>query len=217
MNPSCHRCEKTVYPVEKLMCLDKNWHKACFKCEVCNMTLTMKTYKGYKKLPYCNTHYPTTHFTAVADTPENRRLAKNTKDQSSIQYHVDFEKEKGKYTAVSDDPETLRIKKSQAQASELAYKTKTQTPSQRQDNAPPPAAMPPPQPGPTPSPQVSAADGQARYVALYDYAAADDDEVSFDEGDFIINAEIIDDGWMTGTVERTGETGMLPANYVEKS
>ena len=31
------------------------WHKACFRCEVCNMKLTMKTYKGYNKMPYCNT------------------------------------------------------------------------------------------------------------------------------------------------------------------
>lgn len=50
---------------------------------------------------------------------------------------------------------------------------------------------------------------------MYDYTAGDDDEVSFQEGDRIINSEIIDEGWMTGTVERTGETGMLPSNYVE--
>ena len=50
---------------------------------------------------------------------------------------------------------------------------------------------------------------------MYDYAAADEDEVSFQEGDIIINANVIDDGWMEGTVERTGKTGMLPSNYVE--
>lgn len=54
-----------------------------------------------------------------------------------------------------------------------------------------------------------------RYVAVYDYTASDDDEVSFNSGDFIVNVETIDDGWMTGTVESTGETGMLPSNYVE--
>ncbi|NXE70523.1 LASP1 protein, partial [Calcarius ornatus] len=41
------------------------------------------------------------------------------------------------------------------------------------------------------------------------------DEVSFQDGDTIINVQQIDDGWMYGTVERTGDTGMLPANYVE--
>ena len=53
-------------------------------------------------------------------------------------------------------------------------------------------------------------------MATYDYDAADDDEVSFMEGDVIINPEAIDDGWMYGVVERTGLMGMLPANYVER-
>lgn len=30
------------------------WHKACFHCETCKMTLNMKNYKGYEKTPYCN-------------------------------------------------------------------------------------------------------------------------------------------------------------------
>ncbi|GFO39572.1 LIM and sh3 domain protein 1, partial [Plakobranchus ocellatus] len=59
------------------------WHKFCFKCEVCGMTLNMKNYKGYNKVPYCNAHYPTTKHTAVADTPEARRIAENTKIQSN--------------------------------------------------------------------------------------------------------------------------------------
>lgn len=66
-------CGKTVYPIEELKCLDKAgshgyaflligttyayyfqvWHKQCFKCTVCGMTLNMKNYKGYDKMPYC--------------------------------------------------------------------------------------------------------------------------------------------------------------------
>ncbi|NXS10320.1 LASP1 protein, partial [Neodrepanis coruscans] len=57
--------------------------------------------------------------------------------------------------------------------------------------------------------------GGKRFRAVYDYNAADEDEVSFQDGDTIINVQQIDDGWMYGTVERTGDTGMLPANYVE--
>ena len=49
----CAKCFKTVYPVEEIKCLDKLWHKACFKCQECNMTLNMKNYKGFDKLPYC--------------------------------------------------------------------------------------------------------------------------------------------------------------------
>ena len=49
----CAKCFKTVYPVEEVKCLDKIWHKACFKCQECGMTLNMKNYKGFDKLPYC--------------------------------------------------------------------------------------------------------------------------------------------------------------------
>ncbi|XP_078519878.1 nebulette isoform X6 [Lissotriton helveticus] len=53
------------------------------------------------------------------------------------------------------------------------------------------------------------------YRAMYDYSAQDEDEVSFRDGDYIINVQPIDDGWMYGTVQRTGKAGMLPANYIE--
>ncbi|XP_074840956.1 nebulette isoform X5 [Carettochelys insculpta] len=57
--------------------------------------------------------------------------------------------------------------------------------------------------------------GFRTYRAMYDYSAQDEDEVSFRDGDYIINVQPIDDGWMYGTVQRTGKTGMLPANYIE--
>lgn len=56
---------------------------------------------------------------------------------------------------------------------------------------------------------------QRIFRAVYDYEAKDVDEVSFMEGDLIYELESIDAGWMTGRVERTGKTGMLPANYLE--
>lgn len=40
-------------------------------------------------------------------------------------------------------------------------------------------------------------------------------QVSFREGDLIMNVSPVDEGWMMGRVHRTGLTGMLPANYVE--
>lgn len=57
---------------------------------------------------------------------------------------------------------------------------------------------------------------QGTFAALYDYEAQDDDEVGFLEGDQVVQCELIDAGWMVGTVVRTGERGMLPANYVEQ-
>ena len=112
MSKLCAKCGKTVYPVEELKCLEKVWHKNCFRCQVCNMILNMKNYKGFDKLPYCGAHVPKAKATVVADTPENMRLAANTKVQSNIQYHADFEATKGKFTQIADDPETQRLKES---------------------------------------------------------------------------------------------------------
>lgn len=49
---------------------------------------------------------------------------------------------------------------------------------------------------------------------MYDYKAQDTDEVSFMNGDLIVNCTPIDDGWLIGVVKRTGQSGMVPANYV---
>ena len=54
-----------------------------------------------------------------------------------------------------------------------------------------------------------------QYVAMYDYDAGDEDEVSIKEGDIVINGEVIAEGWMVGTNTRTGQHGMLPSNYVD--
>ena len=39
---------------------------------------------------------------------------------------------------------------------------------------------------------------------------------SLSPGDEIVDATVIDDGWMEGRVKRTGQFGMLPSNYVER-
>ncbi|XP_067824892.1 LIM and SH3 domain protein 1 [Heptranchias perlo] len=243
MNPPCARCKKIVYPTEKVNCLDKFWHKACFQCEICKMTLNMKNYKGYDKKPYCNAHYPKSTFTAVADTPENLRLKKQSKLQSQVQYKEDFEKNKGKgFSAVANTPELERIKKNQELVSNIKYheefeksKGTSAAGGERRNSHDTPKYRPEPEmhrgfqpqapsqqePQPqvyTPPPSTPSAPPPSsgkRFRAVYDYAAADDDEVSFQDGDLIVDVQQIDEGWMYGTVERTGDTGMLPANYVE--
>lgn len=49
--------------------------------------------------------------------------------------------------------------------------------------------------------------------ALYDYTAAEEDEVSFNPGDIISEIEQIDEGWWTG-VTSDGHRGLFPSNYV---
>lgn len=55
---------------------------------------------------------------------------------------------------------------------------------------------------------------QKRYQAMYSYMAAEADELSLQEGDLILDVEPIDEGWVFGFNQRTGQRGMLPANYV---
>ncbi|XP_077483036.1 LIM and SH3 domain protein Lasp isoform X3 [Amblyomma americanum] len=271
----CARCEKTVYPLEELKCLDKIWHKGCFKCQECGMTLNMKTYKGFNKLPYCSAHCPQAKHTTVADTPEAKRLAENTRIQSQVKYHEDFEKLKGKVTQVADDPETMRIRQTSKIISNVAYHGELERKNlmeQRRGLLPPDRnghsdyQAPEPE-APSDSalflqtqpvrkvgsiadydplndnygssavgynapqtqhyyrepahatqrvmpPQTQVPSGRT-FRAMYDYVAQDVDEVSFLDGDMIVSCVPIDEGWMTGTVQRTGLTGMLPANYVE--
>lgn len=353
---NCGRCDKQVYPVDELKCLDKVWHKGCFKCQVCGMTLNMKNYKGFEKQPYCVAHYPEIKHTQVAETPESKRIAENTKIQSQVKYHEDFEKNKGAKISVADDPETMRVRKNMQTISQVVYHGELEKKQLMEDSRPsgsdsqPPSAsvFPPPQafsypvadaggaaaqarqpPVPTspvpqqtplppsaavlprmpaaavpqqqraqpavqqqpapavtavpqrpapavttvpqrpapavvaapqrpaPAPAVVAAPQQrsapafataspaqrttsavsppqrqqsaslvqtptklgpkGRMVkALYDYKAADTDEVTFREDDVIVLCDPIDDGWLIGTVEKTGRRGMLPSNYVSK-
>ncbi|XP_008306121.1 LIM zinc-binding domain-containing Nebulette isoform X14 [Cynoglossus semilaevis] len=273
MNPPCARCGKIVYPTEKVSCLDKNWHKGCFHCEVCKMTLNMKNYKGYEKKPYCNAHYPKTSFTIVADTPENLRLRQQSELQSQVKYKKDFEESKGRgFSIVSDTPEMQRLRKTQEQISNAkyhedfertrgrsfggqglddpsmdryqranqmtseagygknmdmdrrpggiivapvlpeAYQQGIQTPQQHQYHGYMHQTSMSSVRSITSPPNSTS---MRVYRALYDYAAQDHDEVSFRDGDVIVNAQAIDEGWMYGTVQRTGKSGMLPANYVE--
>jgi len=50
-------------------------------------------------------------------------------------------------------------------------------------------------------------------MALYDYQAMAEDEISFDPNDIITNIEMVDEGWWIG--ECHGRFGLFPANYVQ--
>lgn len=238
----------------------------------------------------------------MAETPELRRIAENTKLQSNVRYHEDFEKSKGKFTQVADDPETLRIKQNSKIISNVAYHGELQKKAEMEQkrtinengsnattnnvsaivlddknaNVVPALTPTPPSVSPQPvignpssigkiadydpplntGPGVGVSPYTSRnqqtliytsdrgavsnppqrhigsvhdmdpvnhnygslgkvYRAMYDYTAQDHDEVSFIDGDLIINISDKVEGWMTGEVQRTGQVGMLPANYVK--
>lgn len=100
--------------------------------------------------PLLNSHCPQAKPTTVCDTPEIRRLAENTRNQSQVKYHEDFEKAKGKVTQVADDPETMRIRNASKMISNVAYHGDLEKKRQMEDrraflpnesNAPEPAGI----------------------------------------------------------------------------
>lgn len=121
MNPPCARCYKPVYPVEKLSILDKFWHKGCFRCTSCNSSLTLKSFKGFNKQPYCPAHIPKPEHSTIADDPESVRLRHQQQIVSNVEYHKEFQEKKGHYTPVADDPESLRLRQQQQIVSNVEY------------------------------------------------------------------------------------------------
>ncbi|MEJ1284391.1 nebulette [Cricetulus griseus] len=166
-----------------------------------------------------------------ADTLDVRRAKRASEMASQVKYHEDFEKTKGRgFTPVVDDPVMERARKNTQVVSDAAYKGVQ--PHVVEMDRRPGIIVAPVLPG---AYQQSHSQGYGymhqtsmssmrsmqhspnlrTYRAMYDYSAQDEDEVSFRDGDYIVNVQPIDDGWMYGTVQRTGRTGMLPANYIE--
>jgi len=58
-----------------------------------------------------------------------------------------------------------------------------------------------------------AANNTPSAIALYDYDAQEENEISFKEGDIITNLNFVTDDWWEGVVN--GKCGLFPGNYVE--
>ncbi|RXN14889.1 nebulette isoform X2 [Labeo rohita] len=171
------------------------------------------------------------HSCSELDTPEMRRVRKSQESVSMAKYHEEFERSRGRGATHTLDeqhmarlhgdqlmgagdgyhgiqPQVVEMDRRSAGAAGV-YQHHSHHPQQYQQGYAHMQAVRSVQ-----SPPHSAS-MQRVYRALYDYAAQDHDEVSFRDGDVIVNAQPIDEGWMFGTVQRTGKSGMLPANYVE--
>ncbi|PKI83088.1 hypothetical protein MVES_003107 [Malassezia vespertilionis] len=61
----------------------------------------------------------------------------------------------------------------------------------------------------------AAAQSSPHAIALYEYEIGEDNEIELAEGDKIVDIEFASDDWWNGKNERTGLTGLFPANYVE--
>uniref|UniRef100_A0A8D3C1M3 Nebulin-related anchoring protein n=1 Tax=Scophthalmus maximus TaxID=52904 RepID=A0A8D3C1M3_SCOMX len=121
---SCARCGFVVYPAEKINCIDQNWHKACFHCDVCKMVLTANNFVSHKKRPYCSVHNPRNNtFTSVYETPININAKKQSKASSEVKYTEEYEQSKGKGSfPAMITPGYQAAKKASTLASNLEYK-----------------------------------------------------------------------------------------------
>uniref|UniRef100_A0A8C6TV17 LIM domain containing 2 n=1 Tax=Neogobius melanostomus TaxID=47308 RepID=A0A8C6TV17_9GOBI len=53
----CASCEKTVYPMERLVADNLIFHSKCFCCKHCNSKLSLGTYAALQGEFYCKAHY----------------------------------------------------------------------------------------------------------------------------------------------------------------
>ncbi|CAG11748.1 unnamed protein product, partial [Tetraodon nigroviridis] len=54
---TCIACLKTVYPLERLVALQHVYHKTCFRCLHCKMTLSLGNYASLQGNIYCKPHF----------------------------------------------------------------------------------------------------------------------------------------------------------------
>jgi hypothetical protein len=65
--------------------------------------------------------------------------------------------------------------------------------------------------------EESAAGGEKRqYRAQFNYVPEANDELVFDEGDELVDGQLISDGWLYATNKRTGKSGLVPEPYCER-
>lgn len=169
----------------------------------------------------------------VTDDPEIARHMKNTKAQSNVNYHGEIERKQKQETArpqqdadaKPSSPEPVKVGSIadfdpvNGQHGSIGGQKQEKKPAGKDIAAPT---------KPTETEQaateVKSTTKKTKKTkttgfsvkALYDYSASDTDEISFKEGDVIVNCQTVDEGWLTGTIQTTLKSGMLPANYVQK-
>ncbi|XP_055975904.1 LIM domain and actin-binding protein 1 isoform X1 [Sorex fumeus] len=53
----CVECQKTVYPMERLLANQQVFHISCFRCSYCNNKLNLGTYASLRGQIYCKPHF----------------------------------------------------------------------------------------------------------------------------------------------------------------
>lgn len=154
-------------------------------------------------------------------------------DEASRKKELDSQKLKQKQEldaeriAREKEAEAVRDKLMQerlAAAKKIEYSTPAEAPTTSTVKAVvnaaklPPANEPAPQKARTPSPEPESTQHGApstgtTAIALYDYQASEEGELTFDPDEIITDIEQVDAGWWRGTCR--GVTGLFPSNFVQ--
>nr|XP_057917669.1 nebulin-related-anchoring protein isoform X2 [Doryrhamphus excisus] len=120
---SCARCGFVVYPAEKINCIDQNWHKACFHCDICKMVLTANNFVSHKKRPYCSVHNPRNNtFTSVYETPININAKKQSEASSeAFKSQSEFSQQQSWYSGMVTNQEVVTMSQAQKTVSDIKY------------------------------------------------------------------------------------------------
>uniref|UniRef100_A0A3B3X8X4 LIM zinc-binding domain-containing protein n=1 Tax=Poecilia mexicana TaxID=48701 RepID=A0A3B3X8X4_9TELE len=54
---TCVSCQKTVYPLERLVANKDVYHSSCFRCSHCNTKLSLVNYASLHNNIYCKPHF----------------------------------------------------------------------------------------------------------------------------------------------------------------
>ncbi|XP_028309453.1 LIM domain and actin-binding protein 1a isoform X2 [Gouania willdenowi] len=57
LRESCVSCQKTVYPLERLVANQQVFHTSCFRCSHCNTKLSLANYASLHSNVYCKPHF----------------------------------------------------------------------------------------------------------------------------------------------------------------
>ncbi|XP_051925282.1 nebulin-related-anchoring protein [Hippocampus zosterae] len=116
---SCARCGFVVYPAEKINCIDQNWHKACFHCDICKMVLTANNFVSHKKRPYCSVHNPRNNtFTSVYEAPIDITAKKQcTASSESFKFQSEYSSQQQSWY----NQEMVSMSQAQTNISDVKY------------------------------------------------------------------------------------------------
>ncbi|KAL5012206.1 hypothetical protein ScPMuIL_010757 [Solemya velum] len=65
----CGICQKSVYAAERIEAGNIPFHKLCFKCRECKMSLNLNNYAQADSILYCKKHYQSEVVAKNTQTP----------------------------------------------------------------------------------------------------------------------------------------------------